>query len=621
MRLSLFVSGVVVLAGLSAARAVPAVAQTTHPAGRTATGLATIAPPTPDADELAEQMRALAKNPKDVKALIRAGELTLLLGDPTAAAVLFSRAEKIEPGNARMKAGMAATLVRMERPGEALRLFAEAERDGYDVEKFAAERGLAYDLIGAQAYAQRDYKLALDHDRTDETVRRYALSLGISGQKDAAMAALDPLLRKQDRAAWRDRAFILAMNDEADEAEKIANAMMPGPVSEGLKPFFARLAGLSAVDRAFAIHFGELQPTPARLADAKLVPALPPLPGESRPTRLASAAPVMTRPTPQPARRERSAADERGPKPKPLAPGRTALPTTSVPATDDRAQRVATTPAPIRMAGNGARPAEAPMATKPLANTPSTAPETAPRPATPAGPVLTPSTGSTSAAPSAVGSEDSILARIIANVTVPESELGVAVQPDRTAASASTPAAAMTAVGTEANAVTQAQAALDAAAAKAEADRLAAVKEAAKRKAERDAKAEADRKAAAKKAAEEKAAADKKAKAEKAAAAKKAAEAKKAKAEPSRVWVQVAGGANESNLARAFARVVDKAPALMKGKQGWWTPLNATNRVLAGPFKSTAEAQAFVNKLAGAGVSAFPFTSKDGQKVTRLSGK
>src|SRR3546814_10791379 len=116
-------------------------------------------------------------------------------------------------------------------------------------------------------------------------------------------------------------------------------------------------------------------------------------------------------------------------------------------------------------------------------------------------------------------------------------------------------------------------------------------------KAERTAKAEADRKAAAKKAAEEKVAADKKAAAEKIAAAKKAAEAKKAKAEPARFWVQVAGGANEAMLARAFARVVTKAPALLKGKQGWWTPLNATHRVLTGPFKPTAAAQGFVTKL------------------------
>src|SRR3546814_16097390 len=91
MKLPPLVSGIALLAGMSAAMVVPAFAQTTHPAGRTATGLATIAPPTPDADELADQMRALAKNPKDVGALIRAGELTLLQGDPTAAAVLFSQ--------------------------------------------------------------------------------------------------------------------------------------------------------------------------------------------------------------------------------------------------------------------------------------------------------------------------------------------------------------------------------------------------------------------------------------------------------------------------------------------------------------------------------------------------
>src|SRR3546814_5228546 len=74
MKLPPLVSGIALLAGMSAAMVVPAFAQTTHPAGRTATGLATIAPPTPDADELADQMRALAKNPKDVWALIRAGE-------------------------------------------------------------------------------------------------------------------------------------------------------------------------------------------------------------------------------------------------------------------------------------------------------------------------------------------------------------------------------------------------------------------------------------------------------------------------------------------------------------------------------------------------------------------
>jgi hypothetical protein len=57
------------------------------------------------------------------------------------------------------------------------------------------------------------------------------------------------------------------------------------------------------------------------------------------------------------------------------------------------------------------------------------------------------------------------------------------------------------------------------------------------------------------------------------------------------------------------------------GKQAWSTPLRATNRVLAGPFKSDAEARSFVNKLSKTGVSAFTFASDEGQIVKRLPGK
>ena len=63
------------------------------------------------------------------------------------------------------------------------------------------------------------------------------------------------------------------------------------------------------------------------------------------------------------------------------------------------------------------------------------------------------------------------------------------------------------------------------------------------------------------------------------------------KAEPARIWVQVAGGANEDMLSKEWARVQGQSAAL-KGKQGWTTPLRATNRVLTGPYKTSAEAMA-----------------------------
>jgi len=233
--------------------------------------------PSGDADELAAQMRQLAADPQNLAALVRAGELALRLDDATAAAGFFARAERIDPRNARIKAGLGSLLVGEERPGEALRRFAEAEALGADPRGFVADRGLAYDLIGEQERAQRDYRAALRYGTSDETVRRYALSLGISGKRDEAYAVLEPLLRRSDRGAWRSRAFILAMSGDPVGASQIATSMLPAGMAQGLQPFFDRLPSLPAADRAFAVHFGEVRATPQRLADARLIPPLPAL--------------------------------------------------------------------------------------------------------------------------------------------------------------------------------------------------------------------------------------------------------------------------------------------------------------------------------------------------------
>ena len=86
-------------------------------------------------------------------------------------------------------------------------------------------------------------------------------------------------------------------------------------------------------------------------------------------------------------------------------------------------------------------------------------------------------------------------------------------------------------------------------------------------------------------------------------------------------WVQVAGGANPGDLGKAWKATTAKAPGAFRGRTGWSTPLRATHRVLTGPFKTQAEAQAFVNGLRKQGVSAFVFTSDAGQKVSRLEEK
>jgi flagellar biosynthesis GTPase FlhF len=203
-----------------------------------------------------------------------------------------------------------------------------------------------------------------------------------------------------------------------------------------------------------------------------------------------------------------------------------------------------------------------------------------------------------------VGQEDDILKKIMAGISVPGSELG-----EKDATTAPAPGATRSAAAKPApDPAAEAK--------RLEAANLAALRKKAEEKAAAEAKAEAARKAAA-----EKKAAEAKKKAEAKAAAEKAARAKAEKADPSRIWVQVAGGANAHDLPKAWARVKAKAPDAFKGKQGWSTPLNATNRVLAGPFKSNDAAQDFVNALAKKGVSAFPFTSAKGQKIDKLPAK
>jgi len=95
----------------------------------------------------------------------------------------------------------------------------------------------------------------------------------------------------------------------------------------------------------------------------------------------------------------------------------------------------------------------------------------------------------------------------------------------------------------------------------------------------------------------------------------------KASARGGRIYVQVAGGANKADMDKAWAGVKKKAPELMKGKSPSTTPLRATHRLMVGPFKDEAEAQAFVNKMSGKGLSGFVVKTSKGQKVEKVGGE
>src|SRR6478672_10693148 len=132
---------------------------------------------------LARYVRALASDPKDFASLIGAGRAALDLGDAQAAAGFFARADDVNPRSPLPQAGMGAVSVLNGEPQAALPYFSRAEQLGATLITIGCDRGLAYDLMGRQADAQADYRAALSGPDGDESRRRLAISLAISGDR------------------------------------------------------------------------------------------------------------------------------------------------------------------------------------------------------------------------------------------------------------------------------------------------------------------------------------------------------------------------------------------------------------------------------------------------------
>ncbi|MBK62421.1 MAG: SPOR domain-containing protein [Altererythrobacter sp.] len=212
--------------------------------------------PSPNSAQLSSALQRLAQDGNDVSALIDAGDASLGLGDVAAAIGFFGRAQAISPTNPRISLGMARAYTLSRRPVEALRLFAEAEKGGIPLAAMAAERGLAFDLVGDAASAQELYRLALASGPDEDVRRKLALSQAISGDKAGFEATLLPLLEKGDFAAFRTRAFGLAILGDTEDAVKIARDMMPGAASAQIEPYLRYMTQLTPAQQAAAGALG-----------------------------------------------------------------------------------------------------------------------------------------------------------------------------------------------------------------------------------------------------------------------------------------------------------------------------------------------------------------------------
>ncbi|KPF93770.1 hypothetical protein IP81_01050 [Novosphingobium sp. AAP83] len=624
--------------------------------------------------ELNLSLARLAADPRNVFALFEASEAALKLGDSDAAIGFLKRAEELQPGNPRSKVLMGRAHLLAENPVEAVRAFDEAERAGADTFAMAADRALAYDLVGDNGRAQRWYPVALSKGSDDEITRRYALSLAISGDRRGAEALIAPLINRQDRPTWRTRTFVMAVTGGPDEAVAVAYASMPQDLAAGIAPYLRYMPRLTPAQQAAAANFGRfpraadigrddlrivqyaaLNPRGPRVAEAGLIPSGAAL-GPSASTEKASRDKRR-----RPGREDRTLA---------AAKPAVALPQPKVTVVTP-SSAVATPAANPRVSSQAARagvlsvldlPPGAPRATVPPVRAPQALVALTPTPTpgpTPA-PALTVATQPQAVQPAPVSKQtppqvtasspapgfDLALVGGTTKVTAPPAVVPSALSQTATVALVPMPASGL---DTTAIPVVQPTPAQDK-----PADLASLFKTFTPPAEERQAPVEAvditkiapkpvvkqakpdprgerpdgptDVSRTSAKVPEKLSAKDVKAAAkDPKKAAKDAKDAKDAKAKkaapshPSRIWVQVLTGANKDVMDKEWRRMVKEAPTVFRGRKPYLSPWRTNYRLLTGPFESEASAQEFITKLSKDGVASYQWTSPAGQAVDTLS--
>ena len=226
------------------------------PARQAAAQAVVQAVPPPALGELQAALRVLAREPHDQPALLRAAWASIELEDTEAALGFLRRAEALNPANGEVTAALATIELRQGDPIAAIRLFAQAEAQGAPMMRYAGDRGLALDLVGSNVAAQGFYRQALQRENDPEVVRRLALSLAISGDQRGSEATLLPLLQRSDLAAYRSRAFALAILGKGEEAVSIAQTMLPAALSNRMAPYLRYMPRLTRAQQAAAANLG-----------------------------------------------------------------------------------------------------------------------------------------------------------------------------------------------------------------------------------------------------------------------------------------------------------------------------------------------------------------------------
>lgn len=552
-----------------------------------------------DKPDLTVYLRRLAAQPHDINALIGAGLASYRAGDMHAALGFLTRAENMAPHDGKVKAALGSIFIQQEKPQQALKYFHEAISNGIPPATVASDTGLAYDLMGNNGKATSAYEMALTSHPDDETERRFALSQAIAGHTNNALTLIDRQLRQQNRAAWRTRALILALNGDVTGATGIIRSTMPAGSAEAMLPFLNRLPSLSLQEKAAAVHFGDM-----KTKDGK------------------SSQPLWTGNDSEGPDTQEAVSDlnfDTMSNEKSYRPAEVQNPSTEVgedpisPLTvkdDDELNTPKAISKNVRKLPSKSGDNFSTIGKAPLSSTieKSSLPKTQKE------------------------DKDTLSVKTAENVAIKDKNNKVRTEAEMRAYCKTTLEVPKNSKGKKTRQATAQSLKILNKQQMLKIDQCLATQKRNASKANKiDNKVVSEKSIPETKTLSSKLVTDSKIKGlskpdlqEKIAADRIAAEKSNEKNSPTntsiRYWVQVASGENKANLLAVWQKLLTRYP-LLKTTQPWTTPWHASNRLLAGPFSSEEKAQDFVNKLRKSGFSTIQFTSRKGIVVERLAAK
>lgn len=197
----------------------------------------------------------LAREPRNVSALVHQGDAYHQLGDDARASASYREALTLSPRDVGALLGLGRVALTSE-PAEASARFTEviALQPGNEVA--LTDRGVAADLSGLHTEAQADYRRAIDIARaglTDEDNARlataqvdYAVSLAISGHPGEAVRILQPIAGASDASprVRQDFAMALTLDGQGSEAAHVlVDEMSPEEARRAMAGYTALGAG------------------------------------------------------------------------------------------------------------------------------------------------------------------------------------------------------------------------------------------------------------------------------------------------------------------------------------------------------------------------------------------